>query len=97
VARFDVEYFQPAQGWRLASVEDAEVADDLIREMVEVLTGFCARLYGRPSARSRASVAVEVLGKAASMFLTQAYCVELDPNNKCRYALASYVGVVRFA
>ena len=42
-------------------VEDAEVADDLAIDMVEVLTSFCARLYGRRSAKRRASVA----GKAA--------------------------------
>ncbi len=34
--------------------EEAEVADDLVRDMVEVLTSFCARLYGRRSARRRA-------------------------------------------
>jgi predicted site-specific integrase-resolvase len=33
--------------------------------MVEVLTSFCARLYGRGSAKRRASVAVEAVGKAA--------------------------------
>jgi putative resolvase len=27
--------------------DEAEVADDLVREMVEVLTSFCARVYGR--------------------------------------------------
>jgi len=65
VARFGVEYFQAAQGWRLAVVEDAEVADDLVREVVEVLTGLCARLYGRRPARRRASLAVGTVGKAA--------------------------------
>jgi putative resolvase len=34
------------------------VTDDLIRDMVEVLTSFCARLYGRRSARDRALKAV---------------------------------------
>ena len=32
--------------------------DDLIRDMVEVLTSLCARLYGRRSARNRALKAV---------------------------------------
>jgi putative resolvase len=39
---------------RLVVLDDAEVTDDLVRDMVEVLTSFCARLYGRRSARNRA-------------------------------------------
>lgn len=31
---------------------------DLVRDMVEVLTWFCARLYGRGSARNRAGKAL---------------------------------------
>ena len=68
VARFGVEYLEAAlaaRGRRLVVVEDVEVADDLVGDMVEVLTSFCARLYGRRSAMRRASVAVEAAGKAA--------------------------------
>lgn len=68
LARFGVEYLEAAvaaQGRRLVVVEDAEVADDLVRDMVEVLTSFWARLYGRRSAKRRASIAVEAAGKAA--------------------------------
>jgi putative resolvase len=39
---------------RLVVLDDGEVDDDLARDMVEVLTSFCARLYGRRSARNRA-------------------------------------------
>jgi putative resolvase len=39
---------------RLVVLDDGEVDDDLVRDMVEVLTSFCARLYGRRSARNRA-------------------------------------------
>jgi hypothetical protein len=35
-------------------VDDGEVTDDLAGDMAEVLTSFCARLYGRRSARNRA-------------------------------------------
>ena len=35
-------------------VEEGEATDDLVRTMVEVLTSFCARLYGRRGARNRA-------------------------------------------
>jgi len=47
-----------AHGRRLVVLDDGEVDDDLIRDMVEVLTWFCARLYGRRSARNRALKAV---------------------------------------
>jgi putative resolvase len=47
-----------AHGRRLVVVDDGEVADDLVRDMIEVLTSFCARLYGRRSARNRALKAV---------------------------------------
>ena len=43
---------------RLVVVDDSEVSDDLVRDMTEVLTSFCARLYGRRSARNRALKAV---------------------------------------
>jgi putative resolvase len=46
---------------RLVVLDDSEVTDDLVRDMVEVLTSFCARLYGRRSARNRA---VKALGCA---------------------------------
>ena len=39
-------------------LDDSEVTDDLIRDMIEVLTSLCARLYGRRSARNRALKAV---------------------------------------
>ncbi|MGI8683707.1 MAG: hypothetical protein ACR2MO_01145 [Acidimicrobiales bacterium] len=34
------------------------MTDDLVGDMVEVLTSFCARLYGRRSARHQADKAV---------------------------------------
>jgi predicted site-specific integrase-resolvase len=45
-------------GCRLVVLDDGEVDDDLVGEMVEVLTSLCARLYGRRSARNRALKAV---------------------------------------
>jgi putative resolvase len=53
-----VEAALSAHGRRLVVLDDGEVIDDLIRDMVEVLTSFCARLYGRRSARNRALKAV---------------------------------------
>jgi putative resolvase len=54
-----VEAALSANGRRLVVLDDGEVEDDLVRDMVEVLTSFCARLYGRRSARDRARKALE--------------------------------------
>ena len=61
LARFGVEHLHAAlgaQGRRIVVVEDGESADDLVRDMIEVLTSMCARLYGRRGARNRAMRAV---------------------------------------
>jgi putative resolvase len=56
LARFGVEHLEAAlsaQGRRLVMVDPGETNDDLVRDMIEVLTNFCARLYGRRGARNR--------------------------------------------
>ena len=53
-----VESALAAHGRRLVVLDDGEADDDLVQDMVEVLTSFCARLYGRRSARNRALKAV---------------------------------------
>jgi putative resolvase len=61
LARFGVEHLEAAlsaQGRRLVVVDPGETSDDLVRDMIEVLTSFCARLYGRRGARNRALRAV---------------------------------------
>ncbi|MGA3487376.1 IS607 family transposase [Micromonosporaceae bacterium DT55] len=48
--RFGAEYVEAAlaaQGRRLLVVDPAEVDDDLVRDVTEILTSLCARLYGR--------------------------------------------------
>ncbi len=47
-----------AAGRRLVVLDEGEVTDDLVRDMAEVLTSFCARLYGRRPARNRAEKAL---------------------------------------
>jgi putative resolvase len=42
-----------------------EMKDDLVRDLIEVLTSFCARLYGRGSSRNRAKKAVEAIEAAS--------------------------------
>ena len=49
-----VEAALSAHNRRLVVLDDSEVTGDLVRDMAEVLTWFCARLYGRRSARNRA-------------------------------------------
>ncbi|MEQ4302642.1 IS607 family transposase [Plantactinospora sp. B6F1] len=61
-ARFGAEYVEAAltaQGRRLLVVDPAEVDDDLVRDVTEILTSLCARLYGRRAAADRARRAVE--------------------------------------
>ena len=61
LARLGSEYIEAAlqgTGRRLVVVERDEVEDDLVRDMTEVLTSLCARLYGRRSARTRAQRAL---------------------------------------
>lgn len=53
-----VEAALAAAGRRLVVLDEGEVTDDLVRDMLEVLTSFCARLYGRRSARNRAEKAL---------------------------------------
>ncbi len=42
-----VEAALAAHHRRLVVLDNSEVTDDLVRDMIEVLTSFCARLYGR--------------------------------------------------
>lgn len=61
LARFGVEHLEAAliaQGRRIVVVDNSEVEDDLARDMTEVLTSFCARLYGPRGARNRAEKAL---------------------------------------
>ena len=65
LARFGVgmvEAMLQARGGSLVVIEDAEVPDDLVRDMREILTCFCARLYGKRSAANRARRAMEAVG-----------------------------------
>ncbi|GAB4988618.1 hypothetical protein MAHJHV61_36020 [Mycobacterium avium subsp. hominissuis] len=43
-----------AQGRRIVVADSGETTDDLVRDVIEVLTSMCARLYGRRGARNRA-------------------------------------------
>ena len=64
MARFGVgivEAMLQARGGSLIVIDDAEAPDDLVRDMTEILTCLCARLYGKRSAADRARRAIEVV------------------------------------
>jgi putative resolvase len=61
LARFGVEHLEAAlaaHGRRIVVADPGETTDDLVRDMIEVLTSMCARLYGRRGARNRAMRAI---------------------------------------
>lgn len=61
LARLGVEYLEAslsAHGRTVIVLDDSEPADDLARDLTEVLTSMCARLYGRRSAARRATAAL---------------------------------------
>ena len=43
-----------ASGRKIVIVDSSELNDDLVEDMVAVLTSFCARLYGKRGAKNRA-------------------------------------------
>jgi len=63
LTRFGFEHLAAslaATGRRIVVLDDTETADDLVRDVTEVLTSLCARLYGRRSASRRAAKAVAI-------------------------------------
>lgn len=61
LARLGVEHLAAAlaaSGRRIVIADDGETTDDLVRDIIEVLTSMCARLDGRRGARNRAMRAV---------------------------------------
>jgi putative resolvase len=61
LARFGVEHLEAAlgaHGRRIVVADSGETIDDLVRDMIDVLTSMCAGLYGRRGARNRAMRAV---------------------------------------
>jgi predicted site-specific integrase-resolvase len=62
--RFGAEYVESAmaaQNRKLIVADAGEVHDDLVQDMIEVLTSFCARLYGRRSAKNKAKKVIETI------------------------------------
>lgn len=65
LTRFGFDLLEAAlspAGKRILVVEEGEVADDLVWDLLEILTSACGRLYGRRSARRRARKALAAMG-----------------------------------
>jgi predicted site-specific integrase-resolvase len=68
LARCGAEYVEAAlsaSGRRLLVVDPSEVDDDLVRDVTEILTSLCARLYGRRAAANQARHAMEAVTGSA--------------------------------
>jgi putative resolvase len=74
-----VEAALSASGRRLVVLEEGEVDDDLVSDMVEVLTSFCARLYGRRPARNRALKALNCAKHDVGPTALSHPCEKIDP------------------
>jgi predicted site-specific integrase-resolvase len=62
--RFGFEYVEAAlraQGRKVWVIDPEGISDDLVRDMTEVLTSMCARLYGQRAAANKARRAIEAL------------------------------------
>ena len=68
LCRFGFEYVQAAlagRGARIVVMDEGEIEDDLVRDVTEVMTSLCARLYGRRSAKRRAERAMASLQRVS--------------------------------
>lgn len=66
--RFGFEFVEAAllaQGRRIVVIDTAELSDDVVRDLHEVIVSMCARLYGKRSAEHRAKKALAVLHEQA--------------------------------
>ena len=64
ITRFGFQFIQAsleASNRRIVVLNEDECKDDLVEDMIDVLTSFCARLYSRRSAKDRARKAVEAI------------------------------------
>ena len=66
LVRFGFEYMEAllsACGRRIMVVDESEMKEDLIQDMIDVLTSFYARLYGRRLAKDRAKKVLKEIEK----------------------------------
>jgi len=66
LVRFGFEYMEAllaASGRRIIVVDESEMKEDLVQDMIDVLTSFYARLYGRRLAKNRAKKVLKEIEK----------------------------------
>jgi len=64
VSEIGSEYMEAAlqsTGRKVVVVDEKERKDDLVQDLIEVLTSFCARRYGRRTAKNKAKKAMEAI------------------------------------
>jgi putative resolvase len=64
LTRFGFEYIETlleAQGRRVIVADDTELELDIWQDFIDVVTSFCARIYGKRGARNRAKKTLEML------------------------------------
>ena len=62
--RFGFEYGEAAlaaQSRRVVVMDGAEITDDIVQDLHEVIVSMCARLYGKRAAKNRAKKAIEAI------------------------------------
>jgi len=66
LVRFGFEYMEAllaASGRRIIVVDESEMKEDLVQDMIDVLTSFYTRLYGRRLAKDRAKKVLKEIEK----------------------------------
>jgi predicted site-specific integrase-resolvase len=61
---FGFEYVEgalAAQDRRVMVIDGAEITDDMVRDLHEVIVSMCARLYGKRAVKNRAKKAIEAM------------------------------------
>lgn len=64
LTRFGFEYLETLMknsGRRILVAQKSELKEDLVQDMIDVLTSFCTRLYGKRSARNKAKQALKAI------------------------------------
>ena len=69
LCRFGFDYLQEAlaqSGRTIVVVDPGEVADDVVRDLHEVIVSMCARLYGKRAAANKAARAMDAIAEVKS-------------------------------
>lgn len=66
LTRFGFEMLESslqAQQRKIIVVENKDVNDDIVQDMIDILTSFCARIYGKRSAKNKVKLVMGQLNK----------------------------------